>query len=796
MQRWTRFTLALAALLPASAWAAQQELCIDSTNDFAAALIQAQGQPLTIKLVQGTYRLDLTSLDGANVFSVKSGTSILGGYTSNTCAARNIAGGNTLLTDNGSPQNVYEIKALGDFTLEGLTFDLAKGFFLDAQPGQSGATVTVRRSVVRSNIASTLFTVNWIGTPGTSGNVHITDVLMHGGTTAGCSLEVNNLSGNLDASLLNDTVLNGHNGICLVDSSAAAGAKFGVYNSIAFGSSNLDFTSNTAAATLIDDTIGTRSNPTLNPAPVGLLTAAPGLDGTYRPVIPSSNSIDSGTGILPGGLPGSDLDGGPRVVGSAVDRGAYESPYDNSTKQVVTNTNDTGAGSLRQAIFNANNTAGANTIQFNIPGGCGPQVIKIDSNFDTISGDTKIEGFSQPGASRNDQYLSNDAILCVILESHNAAGTNGLRVGTGAGAGVNLNVSGMAFSGFSGDAIGLMGGSAHNVTGNHFGGSVGGHGLNPNGTNIRIGAGVSQSLVGGYDPEQLNVIGDATGAGVFIGGTATPANNNQIVGNLIGVGWSNGYTVRANGGDGIEIAGANNTVDFNVIGFNGGAGVEIETANALGNYVTRNFIGVDPEDAPLENDGAGLLIDNSASFSVIGANNIAYNQGAGVRVISGERNQIKFNNIHGNSGLGIDLSLVGVTDNDDDAVGTRWQNFPSISTAIGGLYSGAVSGNLTTTPGTYAIDVYASTACDASGHGEGQTYLGEASVVVPNPGGGGDQGSKNFSVPVQQDYPFSLHGLIMTMTATDSLGNTSEFSTCKPYTDDTVFTDGFDHPQI
>lgn len=35
----------------------------------------------------------------------------------------------------------------------------------------------------------------------------------------------------------------------------------------------------------------------------------------------------------------------------------------------VTNTGDTGAGSLRQAITDANGTAAADTIAFNIPGG-------------------------------------------------------------------------------------------------------------------------------------------------------------------------------------------------------------------------------------------------------------------------------------------------------------------------------------------------------------------------------------------------------------------------------------------
>jgi len=38
-----------------------------------------------------------------------------------------------------------------------------------------------------------------------------------------------------------------------------------------------------------------------------------------------------------------------------------------SNTLTVTNTNDVGAGSLRQAILSANNTSGADTIRFDIP---------------------------------------------------------------------------------------------------------------------------------------------------------------------------------------------------------------------------------------------------------------------------------------------------------------------------------------------------------------------------------------------------------------------------------------------
>jgi len=66
----------------------------------------------------------------------------------------------------------------------------------------------------------------------------------------------------------------------------------------------------------------------------------------------------------------------------------------------VTSTGDSGAGSLRQAITDANNAAGADTIAFNITGS-GVHTIAISSALPTITGATTIDGYTQSGASPN-----------------------------------------------------------------------------------------------------------------------------------------------------------------------------------------------------------------------------------------------------------------------------------------------------------------------------------------------------------------------------------------------------------
>lgn len=63
---------------------------------------------------------------------------------------------------------------------------------------------------------------------------------------------------------------------------------------------------------------------------------------------------------------------------------------------VVINTNDSGAGSLRQAITDANNTAGADTISFNIPG-AGTKTINLQTALPAVTGAVTIDGNTQPG---------------------------------------------------------------------------------------------------------------------------------------------------------------------------------------------------------------------------------------------------------------------------------------------------------------------------------------------------------------------------------------------------------------
>src|SRR5262249_54026680 len=66
---------------------------------------------------------------------------------------------------------------------------------------------------------------------------------------------------------------------------------------------------------------------------------------------------------------------------------------------LVTNSNDSGDGSLRQAILDANAFPGADQIRFNMPSG--DTVITPVTQLPTITEAVLIDGFSQPGSQPN-----------------------------------------------------------------------------------------------------------------------------------------------------------------------------------------------------------------------------------------------------------------------------------------------------------------------------------------------------------------------------------------------------------
>src|SRR4051812_25174957 len=81
---------------------------------------------------------------------------------------------------------------------------------------------------------------------------------------------------------------------------------------------------------------------------------------------------------------------------STYGRGAFELDRNGVTLIFVANTNDSGTGSLRQAILNSNANAGLDEICFSIPGS-GLHTISPTTDLPNITGPVTIDATTQPG---------------------------------------------------------------------------------------------------------------------------------------------------------------------------------------------------------------------------------------------------------------------------------------------------------------------------------------------------------------------------------------------------------------
>ncbi len=145
--------------------------------------------------------------------------------------------------------------------------------------------------------------------------------------------------------------------------------------------------------------------------------------------------------------------------------------------------------------------------------------------------------------------------------------------------------------------------------------------------------------------------------------------------------------------------------------------------------------------------------------------------GNGIQITGGSGNQLTSNSIYSNGKLGIDLGGDGVTLNDagdSDTGPNNLQNYPVLGSINMSTGTVTITGSLNSVASrSYNIQFFASMLADSIGYGEGQTYLGSATVTT----------GKNGNVSFTQTFPIkSSWGNVITATATDQNGNTSEFS--------------------
>jgi uncharacterized repeat protein (TIGR01451 family) len=471
---------------------------------------------------------------------------------------------------------------------------------------------------------------------------------------------------------------------------------------------------------------------------------------------------------------------------------------------VVTNTNDSGAGSLRQAILDVNSNSGADYISFNIPTS-DPNfngqwwTITLASALPVITEAVNLDGFTQTqnvgdlntgmvgtGGTVGVDQISLPRYEKVEIEiKGNSHATDCLAIGGNAS---DVIVQGMAVY-FCDEALNANGGTGTNrlvqkmLIGTRADGSDPGLSERNNDFGVRqINAGelrVNECYVG-YNGEG-GLVGEASN-------TVFKATYNEV--------FMNGWGSDAH--DGIDFNGVNGEAKYNLSWGNAcsgttntgcGSGIELgsQTENTGNNLVENNTV--------YENR-MGITVRKGASGNLIRRNIVTRNENSGI-LLADEggitvANMISENSIYQNSGLGIDINADGATSPGDGVtvnngskntgMANDEMDFPVITGSILNGSNLTISGYVGSASGqalfaNSKVEFFKSSYDGSTNpnpiitndsspyHGEGKTYLGYLTA------GADGNFSGNFDVLgkglIEADW--------VTATAADTAGSTSEF---------------------
>jgi Calx-beta domain len=310
---------------------------------------------------------------------------------------------------------------------------------------------------------------------------------------------------------------------------------------------------------------------------------------------------------------------------------ALRSTASSGSTFVVTNTNDSGPGSLRQAITDANASPGLDTISFNI--GSGLQTITPQQRLPTITDGVVIDGTTQPGFS---------GVPIIELNGTVQPDGNGLFITGG-----NSTVRGLVINRFHFTGILINNGSGNRVEGCYIGTDSTGTIAQPNGDD-GVSISTSNNVIGGTTPTQHNVISGNQGAGIDISrfcctGDTSSITGNVVQGNFIGVN-STGSAAIPNLLQGVRISNVNSNVPVtnnlvggtqpgagNLISGNHGVGIDLEGNLVTNNSVQGNFIGTDATGSfAVPNDRDGITITGNGNLiggPTAGARNVISGNG-------------------------------------------------------------------------------------------------------------------------------------------------------------------------
>ena len=460
---------------------------------------------------------------------------------------------------------------------------------------------------------------------------------------------------------------------------------------------------------------------------------------------------------------------------------------------VVSSTATTGPTSLSQALLDAAASPDINDfIHFNIPGSdpncdaSGVCTISPTENLPTVPAGTTIDGYTQPGAQVNTAEHGSNAVIKVFLSGDTDPGSIGLEF-----AGDNSVVRGLAIGGFQ---YGIRDpfNTGNKVLGMFIGTDASGLVAAPNergisaflDTNFQIGSAdpADRNLVSGCSIVAADLYGPQ-GALTVNGLFGTDKTGLSALPNTTGI-------YATSGGVATMTVGGSEPGTLNVISGSLQNGVFIGLAAGSTFVIQGNLIGTDATGLnPLGNLYAGIRIASSGTVTgIIGGiqpgegNVVAYNGLTGIEVginVRGVtiRGDSFYENGYGQFGYGTGIDLFGLsstTPNDEgdaDGGGNGQQNFPIVSTAAAAPGGGTqVQGVLHSAPNSeYDIDFYSNGTCIPPSRIflQGAKYLGTTHVTAD------EIGTAPYDVTLPAEIEIGDH---ISATATDSQGNTSEFS--------------------
>ena len=461
-----------------------------------------------------------------------------------------------------------------------------------------------------------------------------------------------------------------------------------VFNGTNSGNNNSNWTFNNSCSTGIGHHLGFLVQPSSTvfgqtitpPVQVGIKdqfdnlvdTASDAITLAINPDVPLSGTLTrnavNGVAVFDN-LSINNLGTGYTLIASASAlASAISDPFNIFDPFGVINSNNSGDGSLRQAIINANNTPGTQTITFNLAVN---GEIRPYPELPPITDPVIIDGTTQPGYAGTPLIYLYGGYQCDIGgDCSNCSECVGLTIEAG-----NSTVKGLVIYNWSAGII-LQGNGNNTILANSIG-----QGGTFEGNFAGIILSSNNNRIGGPSAIERNVICNNS-AGIVTG----DSSGNVIQGNYIGI--------RATGtpsGNDVGLQITSGTSNLSIGGRQPGEG----------NIIANNFVGVDLQ---------GYWAPRPQGVSIFG--NSIYSNGRGIEISP--------------EGVSSNDSC------DQDSGANNNQNFPVLTSASSsGGGNTTITGTLNSTPNrTFTIDFYSNAVCDTNGYGQGKTYLASTTVIT------------------------------------------------------------------